>query len=86
MHRTLERVRAEFLEMPGLRLTARQLARLCGIEQAVCKEVLEVLVDEKFLRRGAARAYARRTDEHIPRPRPIKAEHPTAIQGLRRHG
>ena len=30
LHRTLERLRGEFLEMPGLRLTVRQAQRLCG--------------------------------------------------------
>ncbi len=35
--RVLERIRAEYLEMPGLKLTADQLQRLCGIEQTICK-------------------------------------------------
>ena len=37
------RVRAEFREMPGLRLTARQAARLFGLEPAVADAVLHEL-------------------------------------------
>jgi hypothetical protein len=44
------RVRHEFLEMPGLRLTTRQAARLWGLEHAVCEQVIEVLVQSAFLR------------------------------------
>jgi hypothetical protein len=32
--RTLERLHAEFLEMPGLRLTAAQVQRLCGCSRS----------------------------------------------------
>jgi hypothetical protein len=74
MLRTLERVRAEFLEMPGLRLTAAQVERLCGIEQTTCKAVLGALVDARFLRVSANGIYSRLTDGEIPRPRPANAE------------
>jgi hypothetical protein len=74
MIRTLERVRAEFLEMPGLRLTAAQVERLCGVERIMCKTVLEALVDARFLRVSADGIYARLTDGEIPRPRPAKAK------------
>ena len=84
IHRALEQVRAEFLEMPDLRLTAGQVARLCGLEPAVCKAVLDALVDARFLRIGAAGTYARLTDGRISRPRPAKAEHPTTNQASRR--
>lgn len=74
MIRTLERVRAEFLEMPGLRLTAAQVERLCGVERPLCKTVLDALVEARFLRVSADGIYARLTDGEIPRPRPAKAE------------
>src|SRR5438128_2073697 len=45
----LHRVRAEFMEMPGLRLKAEQVQRLCGVERMICRRVLDVLLDEKFL-------------------------------------
>ena len=56
MHaRTLvDRVRGEFNEMPGLQLTIPQAARLLGIEQDACKDVIESLVASSFLRRTSA--------------------------------
>jgi hypothetical protein len=39
-----ERVQAEFREMPGLRLTLPQAARLFSIEQARCERILGALV------------------------------------------
>ena len=61
MHRTIERLRAEFLEMPGLRLTAVQVARLCGLDRTICKAVLDALVDMKFLRVAMDGTYTRLT-------------------------
>jgi hypothetical protein len=46
----VQRVRAEFLEMPGLRLTPDQARRLWNLEGEVCREVIEALVAEAFLR------------------------------------
>ena len=58
----LARVRAEYLEMPGLRLTLSQAERLCGIEPVLCQWVLERLVDVNFLCRNSNGVYARVTD------------------------
>ena len=38
------RIRAEYLEMPGLRLTLPQAARLFGLEPASCERTLNALV------------------------------------------
>ena len=46
--RLLERVRAEYLEMPGLRLRREQVQRLCGIERTVCQMVLDSLAPKSF--------------------------------------
>jgi response regulator of citrate/malate metabolism len=62
MQAILERLRAEFLEMPGLRLTADQVHRLCGVERMTCRAVLDALVDEKFLCAKADGTYARLTE------------------------
>jgi len=70
---TLERLRAEFLEMPGLQLTAKQTARLCGVDPALCYAVLGALVAERFLYVKPNGMYARATDGTIPRPRPARA-------------
>src|SRR5262245_10366580 len=45
----LQRVRAEFLEMPGLRLTRAQARRLWALDEAVCDAILTALVDARFL-------------------------------------
>lgn len=59
VHLTANRVRGEFLEMPGLRLTIRQAARLWGLELAACEHVIEVLVQSAFLQRTAGGMVAR---------------------------
>jgi hypothetical protein len=43
------RVRGEFREMPGLRLTLAQARRLWQVDAATCTLVLQVLVEEGFL-------------------------------------
>ena len=45
----LERIRAEYLKMPGMTLRLEQVARLCGVERSLCQRVLEALVDMRFL-------------------------------------
>jgi hypothetical protein len=69
-----ERIRGEYLEMPGLRLTLAQMQRLSGVEGALCQVVLSALVDEKFLCVTPMGAYARSTDGQIARPRAAKAD------------
>jgi hypothetical protein len=59
VHGLVERVRSEFLEMPGLRLTIRQASRLWGLDYATCSSVIEVLVGTSFLRWTPAGAVAR---------------------------
>ena len=58
----LARVRAEYLEMPGLKLTLEQAQRLCGVERAPCQQMLDMLVDLKFLCVKSNGTYARVTD------------------------
>lgn len=70
----LKRIRAEFLEMPGLCLTREQVQRLCGVEQTLCRQVLDTLVEAEFLCVKANGAYARLTDgTDSLRPHPAKA-------------
>jgi hypothetical protein len=57
----LNRLRAEFLDMPGLRLTSEQVRRLCDIERTMCRLVLDVLVEERFLCVRSDGRYARVT-------------------------
>ena len=62
------RLRAEFLEMPGLRLKSEQVQRLCGVERTICQIVLVSLVDEQFLHVNEDGRYARRTGGYHPYP------------------
>jgi hypothetical protein len=43
------RIRGEYREMPGLRLTFAQACRLWQVEQATCRAVLDRLLHERFL-------------------------------------
>jgi hypothetical protein len=45
-----DRIREEFREMPGLRLTPAQAARMWGLEADTCRAVIEVLTSCAFLR------------------------------------
>lgn len=45
----VDRIRAEYLEMPGLTLKAEQVARLCGVDRTLCTAALQALVDAKVL-------------------------------------
>ena len=55
----LERIRAEYLEMPGMRLKLEQVQRLCGIEQSICRMALDSLVEANFLCVRSDGTYAR---------------------------
>jgi hypothetical protein len=67
------RIRAEYLEMPGLRLTPEQVQRLCGIERMICQLVLNELVDAKFLCVKADGHYARLTEGCVPSQDPTRS-------------
>ena len=54
---TLWRIRGEYLEMPGLKLTVPQAARLWHLDQPSIEQLLNVLVADGVLRRTAAGAY-----------------------------
>lgn len=49
--RLARRIRAEFLEMPGLCLTSEQARRLWSLESRTCEQLLKSLTDSRFLRR-----------------------------------
>jgi endonuclease III len=69
----IQRVRAEYVEMPGMRLKAEQVKRLFGIERKTCQIVLDALVDARFLCVKPDGHYARLADELL-RVRPARAE------------
>ena len=57
--RLRHRVRAEFLEMPGLRLGATEAARLWAADQAMTMQVLDDLVESGFLSKTRNGSYLR---------------------------
>ena len=48
----VRRAQSDFLEMPGLRLTLPQAARLWAYDTSFCGEVLAMLVENRFLVRS----------------------------------
>lgn len=50
VHKLSNRIRGEFIEMPGLRLTLPQAARLWGLEPSACRDLVDGLVRSAFLR------------------------------------
>ena len=74
IHDVMQRIRAEYLEMPGLRLSADQVRRLCGIEEQQCQLVLDALVAAKFLCVKSDGHYARSTDGQWVSPKLAKAD------------
>jgi hypothetical protein len=66
LHDVLSRVRGEYLEMPGLRLTPQQARRLWRLDETACDEVLGALVEDRFLARTPDGAFVR-NDGDSPR-------------------
>lgn len=57
--RWLARIRTEYLEMPGLRLTLAQARRLWGLDEVTAGALFEALVDAQFLRKSRHGTYVR---------------------------
>jgi len=57
-----DRIRAEYLEMPGMRLTPAQVQRLSGVDVSICALVLDDLRRAQFLCKGLDGSYARPSD------------------------
>jgi hypothetical protein len=60
--RLLTRIRGEFLEMPGLRLTSAQAARLWALDRGTSERILEGLTTSGFLFRSREGAYLLASD------------------------
>jgi hypothetical protein len=55
----LGRAKAEFLEMPGLRLTLAQAQRLWALDRVLCDAVLAALVETRFLVQSGKASFIR---------------------------
>ena len=56
---SIERIRAEYLEMPGLCLTRHQVRRMWRLDRGVCDAVLRELLASGFLRRRGDNTFVR---------------------------
>jgi hypothetical protein len=65
----LRRIQAEFLEMPGLRLTEPQARRLWNLDAISCSTVVSVLVEGGFLFRTSEGSFM-----HVEQAKPLRAE------------
>jgi hypothetical protein len=75
----LQRIQGEFVEMPGLRLTAVQAQRLWGLERDVCNALLGALVDAKFLSQTRDGAFVRTDGARPTRMTPPKGGERRAV-------
>ena len=64
----LRKIWNEYVEMPGLRLTRDQAARLWAVDADTCTALLETLVDLKFLGRALDGQYVRLTEGNDAAP------------------
>ena len=60
----LTHIHADYIEVPGLRLTKREAERLWGLDAHVCEAILEALVAVSFLRRTRRDEYVRADTVH----------------------
>jgi len=58
----VDRVQREFIEMPGLRLTHAQAARLCALPPETCEAAFACLMEMRFLARTPGAAFMRAAD------------------------
>ena len=66
-----DRIRHEYLALPGLSLTFWQVQRLVAADEASCRGALDALVAEGFLQRTASRTFVKswRVFSRPPMPR-----------------
>ena len=57
---TVDLIRTEYAELPGLKLTFWQAQRLWSLSSEQCEWVLKALTESQFLARTADGAYVRR--------------------------
>jgi hypothetical protein len=81
-----ERIRAEFLEMPGMRLTPAQVERLAGEDRSICQSVLDDLVRAGFLCASENGSYGRPSDASTGRARRTREQgvHTMQVPAIRR--
>ena len=71
----VDRVRADFTEMPGLELTMPQAVRLWSMGMDDCRFVVDALVDAGFLQWTSRRTIARAASDMRGGTRGMDVEH-----------
>ena len=66
LRETVELIRLEYHEMPGLHLTFWQAQRLWNLSEELCERALEALVGSGFLLRTRDGAYVRSLSSAAP--------------------
>ena len=59
LEHVMQRVRAEFTDCPGLRLTRPQAQRVWDLDSQTCSVLLDVLESSRFLKRTVEGVYGR---------------------------
>ncbi|MGH9421638.1 MAG: hypothetical protein ACRD3J_16800 [Thermoanaerobaculia bacterium] len=72
--RIVERIRAEFLEMPDMQLKIEQVQRPCGIDAATCHAIMDALVKTQVVSLKPDGRYVRGPEGHSSVRQPVKAE------------
>jgi hypothetical protein len=62
LDRTVDGIREEFCEMPGMRLTRPQFRRLWSLSTTQCEDIVQELVRTGFLVEAATGQFRRRVD------------------------
>ena len=63
LHTLIDRIRAEFTELPGLKLTPAQACRLWQVDERECRTALATLIAEGFLAQAPSGMFVA-----LPRP------------------
>jgi len=79
----LQRIRSEYLEMPGLSLTREQAQRFLGLDADTCTSLLHELMARRFLIRTPAGRYVRLTEWNAS-PRPLRAGEVAPVRHYRK--
>lgn len=67
LDRTIDRIKSEYREMPGLHLTFDQMLRLWRLDRPTCQTLVDKLVDARFLRTTRDGRYVRGDIARSPR-------------------
>jgi hypothetical protein len=56
---TIDRIKSEYREMPGLHLTFEQMLRLWRLDRSTCRALVDTLIDAQFLKTTQDGRYVR---------------------------